>query len=71
MRRLVAWQYMGHLHLALVVTHNGAAMGLDYRRESCSVEASTGHPARELAVPDTIMTYEGIVSKDGDICQVA
>ena len=45
------------VRLSLVVANNGRAVVLDDSRESGGRPAAAGHPARELVVPDTVVTY--------------
>ena len=50
--------YVRHLHLALVVTDERAAVVLDDSRQLRSRELAVGHPARQLVVPNAVVTTE-------------
>ena len=47
-----------HLHLSLIVTDERAAVVLDDGRQLRSGELAVRHPARQLIVPDAVVTTE-------------
>ena len=59
-----------YLHLSLVVTDKRAAVVLDDRRQLRRSELAVGHPARQLVVPDAIVTTEELAVCLGKVCNL-
>ena len=59
-----------HLHLSLIVTDEGAAVVLDDGRQLRSSELAVRHPARELVVPDAVVTTEELAVSLCEVCDL-
>ena len=59
-----------YLHLSLVVTDKRAAVVLDDRRQLRSSELAVGHPARQLVVPDAVVTAKELAVCLRKICDL-
>ena len=59
-----------HLHLSLIVTDKRAAVVLDDGRQLRSRELAVRHPARQLVVPDAVVTTEELAVCLGKVCDL-
>ena len=59
-----------HLHLSLIVTNERAAVVLNDGRQLRRRELAIGHPARELVVPDAVVTTEELAIRLCEVCDL-